>query len=61
MTNITGQRRKPKLPSAMDEDDDESESDSSSDEDEDEEDMGGESNEAPQSKKPLLQVRDFGC
>lgn len=59
MTNITGQRRKPKLPSAMDEDDDESESDSSSDEDEDEEEMAGQSDQAPQSKKPLLQVREL--
>jgi hypothetical protein len=43
----------------MDEDDDESESDSSSDEDEDEEEMAGQSDQAPQSKKPLLQVREL--
>lgn len=44
----------------MDEDDDESESDSSSDDDEDEEGVAGQSDQAPQSKKPILQVREFG-
>lgn len=51
MTNVTGQRKKPKLPSAMDEDESESESESSSDE-EDEEDLAGQG----QSKHPVLQV-----
>ena len=51
MTNITGQRRKPKLPLARDEDDNEGESDSSSDEDEGEEEMAGQSDQAPQSTK----------
>jgi ribosome assembly protein RRB1 len=56
LANITGQRRKPKTPSAMEEDESESESESESDEEEDES-METESNHVSQSKHPVLQVR----
>ncbi len=54
LANITGQRRKPKTLSAMEEDD-ESESESESDEEEDES-METEPNHVSQSKHPVLQV-----
>ncbi|CAM6021978.1 unnamed protein product, partial [Sphagnum balticum] len=56
LANITGQRRKPKTPSAMEEDESESESESESDEEEDES-METEPNHVSQSKHPVLQVR----
>ncbi|CAM6036599.1 unnamed protein product [Sphagnum compactum] len=55
LANITGQLRKPKIPSTMEED--ESESDSESDSDEEDEDMETNPNQESQSKVPLLQVR----
>jgi hypothetical protein len=54
LANITGQRRKPKIPSTMEED--ESESDSESDSDEEDEDMETNPNQESRSKVPLLQV-----